>query len=87
MCCIFETVYLEVLLTEGAAAETQQGLKNSLLFTQFIAVSVAYAFLQHMQEPLTFHFVLQKKQKQKVSSISMVDALSAKQITSVSKKL
>lgn len=65
MCCIFETVYLEVLLTEGAAAETQQGLKNPLLFTQFIAVSVAYAFLQHMQEPLALHSVLQNKHNKK----------------------
>lgn len=58
MCWAFLSVYLGVLITQGAAAEAQKGLKDALLVTQFVAVAVTNPFLQHVHNPLPFHFML-----------------------------
>lgn len=58
--CYSSAVYLEVLVTQGAAAEAQKDLKDALLVAQFIAVCIANASLQHTQDPLTLHLVLQR---------------------------
>lgn len=52
-----------MFITQGAAAEAQEDLKDALLVTQFVAVAVTNPFLQHMYDPLTFHFMLEKQNK------------------------
>lgn len=59
----FPFVYLRVFVTQRAAAEAQQALKDSLLAAQVITVSVTYSFLQNTQDPLAFHLVLQEGSK------------------------
>ena len=60
-----ENAYLVVIVTQGAAAEAQQDLKDALLVAQLIAMAITYPFFQHIQDPLTLHLVLKKEKKKK----------------------
>lgn len=68
MFCLFAfaLAYLCLFITQWAVAEAQKSLKNALITTHLIAVTVAYPVFKHMQDPLTFHFMLSRKKRKKV---------------------
>lgn len=73
MCClcVFSSAYLGVFITQRAVAEAQKSLKNALLVAHLIAVSVAYPVFKHTQDPLTFHFMLQREEKGKIKAVCL----------------
>lgn len=58
--CWYFSEYLAVFITQGATTEAQQDLKDALFVTQVKALPITHPFLQHMQDPFTLHFVLEK---------------------------